>query len=98
MLKSDLNESKETNIKQNNPIRETANKLGKAKQINNAYNIVINGIDTHIPINLPIAIIGEKGSGKTTLIRSIIETTNKKIYNNIYFIYSSLHLGFLQNL
>ena len=48
MLKSDLNESKETNIKQNNPIRETANKLGKAKQINNAYNIVINGIDTHI--------------------------------------------------
>ena len=90
MLKSDINETNDKETKQKNPIREAANKLGKAKQINNAYNIVINGIDTHIPINLPIAIIGEKGSGKTTLIRSIIETTNKKIYNNIYFIYSSL--------
>lgn len=73
-----------------NPIRKIADKLSKDNQTNNAYNIVINGVDTHIPINLPIAIIGEKGSGKTTLIRSIIDATNKRIYNNIYFIYSSL--------
>lgn len=73
-----------------NPIRKIADNINKDNQTNNAYNIKINGVDTHIPINLPIAIIGEKGSGKTTLIRSIIDATNKKIYNNIYFIYSSL--------
>lgn len=82
--------TKNTKQEDKNPIRKIADKISKDNQINNAYNIVINGVDTHIPINLPIAIIGEKGSGKTTLIRSIIETTNKKVYNNIYFIYSSL--------
>lgn len=85
MLRSD-NKTKETK----NPIRKIADSISKGKSINNAHNIVLNGIDTHIPINLPIAIIGEKGSGKTTLIRSIIDATNKTIYNNIYFIYSSL--------
>ena len=82
--------TKNTKQEDKNPIRKIADKISKDNQINNAYNIVINGVDTHIPINLPIAIIGEKGSGKNTLIRSIIETTNKKVYNNIYFIYSSL--------
>lgn len=73
-----------------NPFRKYANKIADRKNKNNPYNIILDGEDTHIPINLPTAIIGEKGSGKTTLIKSIIETTNKKIFNNIYFIYSSL--------
>lgn len=73
-----------------NPIREHANKIAGKHTNNNAYNIIIDGRDTHIPINLPVAVIGEKGSGKTTLIKSIIETTEHKIFNNIYFIYSPL--------
>lgn len=73
-----------------NPFREYANKIADAKDLNRTSNIIINKIDTHIPVNLPTAIIGEKGSGKTTLIKAIIELTNKKVFNNIYLIYSPL--------
>ena len=73
-----------------NPLRNIANKLADKKNKNNPYNIYINKQDTHIPINLPVSIIGEKGSGKTTLIKAIVEATNKTVFNNIYFIYSSL--------
>ena len=37
MLKSDINETNDKETKQKNPIREAANKLGKAKQINKIY-------------------------------------------------------------
>lgn len=73
-----------------NPFREYANKIADTKDINRTSNIVIDKVDTHIPMNLPTAIIGEKGSGKTTLIKAIIELTNKKVFNNIYLIYSPL--------
>ena len=73
-----------------NPFREYANKIADRKGINRTSNIVIDKVDTHIPMNLPTAIIGEKGSGKTTLIKAIIELTNKKVFNNIYLIYSPL--------
>jgi len=73
-----------------NPFREYANKIADTKDLNRTSNIIIDGIDTHIPVNLPTAIIGEKGSGKTTLIKAIIELTNKKVFNNIYLIYSPL--------
>lgn len=73
-----------------NPFREYANKIADTKDINRTSNIVIDKVDTHIPVNLPTAIIGEKGSGKTTLIKAIIELTNKKVFNNIYLIYSPL--------
>lgn len=76
--------------KDKNPIRVYADKLAKKKNKNNVSNITINGFDTNIPVNLPTAIIGEKGSGKTTLIKSIIEMTNKRVFNNIFFIYSDL--------
>lgn len=73
-----------------NPLRTHANKLADKKHKNNVSNIMINNEDTHIPVNLPTAIIGEKGSGKSTMIKAIIDTTNKKVFNHIYFIYSSL--------
>jgi len=73
-----------------NPFREYANKIADKKDLNRTSNIVIDKVDTHIPVNLPTAIIGEKGSGKTTLIKAIIELTNKKVFNNIYLIYSPL--------
>lgn len=73
-----------------NPFRVYANKIADTKDLNRTSNIIIDGIDTHIPVNLPTAIIGEKGSGKTTLIKAIIELTNKKVFNNIYLIYSPL--------
>ena len=76
--------------KSKNPLRTHANKLADKKHKNNVANIMINNENTNIPINLPTAIIGEKGSGKTTLIKALIETTNKNVFNHIYFIYSSL--------
>lgn len=73
-----------------NPFRAYADKIADTKDLNRTSNIIIDRIDTHIPVNLPTAIIGEKGSGKTTLIKAIIELTNKKVFNNIYLIYSPL--------
>lgn len=73
-----------------NPFRQYANKIADKKDLNRTSNIIIDGVDTHIPVNLPTAIIGEKGSGKSTLIKAIIELTNKKVFNNIYLIYSPL--------
>lgn len=73
-----------------NPFRIYANKIVDTKDKNKSSNIRIGNTDTHVPVNLPTAIIGEKGSGKTTLIKSIIELTNEKIFNNIYYVYSTL--------
>jgi ABC-type multidrug transport system fused ATPase/permease subunit len=67
-----------------NPIREHANKIAGKNTNNNAYNIIIDGRDTHIPINLPVAVIGEKGSGKTTLINILMKLY--KTDNNMIFI------------
>lgn len=86
----EFSNSPNTKNKEKNPIREYANKIAGKNTNNNAHNIIIDGKDTHIPINLPVAVIGEKGSGKTTLIKSIIETTEYKVFNNIYFMYSSI--------
>lgn len=78
-------------INQINPIRKEANKIADTTNKNKTHNIVIDGIDTHIPNNLPIAIIGDKGSGKSTLIKSIINVTHKNhVFNHIFFIYSSI--------
>lgn len=74
-----------------NPLRTIANEIiQNTKQTNEIENIIINHKDSNIPINLPIAIVGDKGSGKTTLIKAIIEASvSNNIFNNIYFIYSS---------
>lgn len=81
------------NTEHSNPFRTYANKIADVGNKNKTANIVIDGVDTHIPNNVPIAIIGDKGSGKTTLLNSIMELTHKhKIYNHIYFIYTTLSL------
>lgn len=74
-----------------NPLRRIANEIADKKHKNNINNIVINKEDTNIPNNLPIAIVGDKGSGKSTLIKSIMKATyENKTFDHIYFIYSSL--------
>ena len=56
-MKNDNSES------ERNPIRTHANKIAK-KTSATTVNIEIDGVDTHIPNNLPTAIFGDKGSGK----------------------------------
>lgn len=74
-----------------NPLRRIANELADKKHKNNINNIVVNKEDTNIPNNLPVAIVGDKGSGKSTLIKSIMKATHdNKTFDHIYFIYSSL--------
>lgn len=74
-----------------NPLREMANDLADEGSKNKTHNIVINGSDTHIPFNLPTALIGDKGSGKTTLIKSLMKLTHENgIFQHIFFIYSPL--------
>ena len=72
-----------------NPLRVEADRIADTKHKNKSANIEINGYDLNIPINLPSAIIGDKGSGKTTLIKSLINLCEKnKIFDKIFFIYS----------
>lgn len=65
-------------------------KARKGYKGNDAQNIKIRGQDIGIPVNLPTAIIGDKGSGKTTLVKTLMEETQGTIFNHIYFIYSNL--------
>ena len=71
------------------PLRAKANELAKGKHTDDTENIIIDGIDTHIPNNLPVAIIGEKGSGKTTLIKALIEKTQNTTFKHIFYVYSN---------
>ena len=71
------------------PLRDKVNELAKGKHADDTENIVIDGADTHIPNNLPVAIIGEKGSGKTTLIKALIDKTQGKTFKHIIYIYSN---------
>lgn len=57
---------------------------------NDAENIKIRNQDIGIPVNLPTAIIGDKGCGKTTLVKTLMEETQGKVFNHIYFIFSNL--------
>lgn len=72
-----------------NPFRKNI----KLNHTNKTNNIIIDGVDTHIPDNLPCYICAEKGQGKTTLIKSIMETCYKnKVFDHVYFIYSSVSI------
>lgn len=85
MITTDGTEQK----KRKNPLREEADRTADKKNKNKSANIIIDGYDLNIPINLPSAIIGDKGSGKTTLIKSLINLSDKHgIFNKIFFIYS----------
>ena len=76
-----------------NPFRMLANKIADTRNKNKTNDIVINNQNTNIPNNLPTAIIGDKGSGKTTLINAIIESTHtNQVFDHIYYLYSSLTL------
>ena len=72
-----------------NPLRKAADEIAKHKGKDDTENIFINGVDTHIPNNLPLAIIGEKGSGKTTLIKALIRETQGKTFKHTFYIYSN---------
>ena len=74
---------------QQHPLRTVANELAKGKHADDTENIIIDGVDTKIPNNLPVAIIGEKGSGKTTLIKALIEKTQGTTFQHIIYIYSN---------
>jgi len=74
-----------------NPLRRVANEVADRKHKNNINNIMIGKEDTNIPNNLPVAIIGDKGSGKSTMIKAIMKSTHdNNTFDHIYFIYSSL--------
>lgn len=62
----------------------------RGNKTNDVQNILIGKEDTGIPVNLPCAIIGDKGSGKTTLVKTLMDQTQRKIFQHIYFIYSNL--------
>jgi len=74
---------------QQHPLRTVANELAKGHHADDTENIIIDGVDTKIPNNLPVAIIGEKGSGKTTLIKALIEKTQSTTFQHTIYIYSN---------
>lgn len=76
-----------------NPFRKIANIIADTKHKNKTTDIIIDNESTNIPNNLPTAIIGDKGSGKSTLINAIMKSTHEaNIFQNIYYLYSSLTL------
>ena len=79
-----------------NPLRATAEKLAETKHKNDTEELTdANGQTTHINNNVPLAIIGDKGSGKTTMIKALIETIHSVKENgfvSIYYIYTTLSL------
>ena len=90
MLNVSNEETKKQKIK-TNPIRTYADKIADKNHINKTNEIIIDNIQTNIPNNLPTAVIGDKGSGKSTFLKSLIELTyNNNIFKHIYFVYSSL--------
>lgn len=80
---------KSTTSNEPHPLRAVANKLAKGKHADDTEDIIIDGVDTKIPNNLPVAIIGEKGSGKTTLIKALIEKTQGSTFSHIIYVYSN---------
>lgn len=51
-------------------------------------NIIVNGENTHIPYNLPSAIIASKGYGKSTLISTMLKAFNAS-FKYLIYVYSS---------
>lgn len=81
-----------------NPISQQAKKIAEEAKTKDKQEakiktetIRINGFDTNINNNVPCVILGDKGSGKTTFLKSFIELTNKTTFSNIFFIYSDIN-------
>lgn len=56
-------------------------------QFNVKQNMVLDGVDSGLPINMPIFIVGSKNAGKSTLINTIITAASKAdIFNTIIYI------------
>lgn len=57
--------------------------------LNVAQNIVIDGQDTNIPLNVPTFIVAAKNGGKSTLISTLINAEKvNNIYKRIIYIYT----------
>lgn len=80
--------------RRSNPLRKIADEVAKSSnKSNDTDSIKYKGQDLGIPNNVPTAIIGEKGSGKTTLIKSLMSVINEESeFRNIFYLYSSLTL------
>lgn len=79
-----------------NPLRTVAAKLAETNHKNDTEELTgPKGQTTHINNNVPLAIIGDKGSGKTTMIKALIDTMHNVKENgfvSIYYIYTTLSL------
>lgn len=81
-----------------NPLRSVIEYIANPNHKNVTDDIEIyneNGelTPTNIPNNVPVAVIGDKGSGKTTLITAMMEATHEtNFFRSIYYIFSSLTL------
>lgn len=64
-------------------------KISQNTSVNVAQNIIIDGVDTNIPRNVPTFIVGSKNAGKSTVISALIsaEKTNDT-YTRIIYIYT----------
>jgi len=80
--------------RKSNPLRKVADLVAQnSNKSNDTDSLKYKGQDIGIPNNVPTAIIGEKGSGKTTLIKSLMSVINEEQeFRNIFYLYSSLTL------
>lgn len=55
--------------------------------INQKQNMIFDGVDSNIPINMPSFIVGSKNAGKSTFISGIIHAaTDNDLFTNIIYI------------
>lgn len=86
------------NSETENPLRSVIDIIANPnhKNVTDDIEIYTNEgelVSTNIPNNVPVAVIGDKGSGKSTLITAIMEATHEtELFRSIYYIYSSLTL------
>lgn len=66
---------------------EKYKRLGTSNSLTVAQNIIIDGIDTLIPKNLPTFIIGSKNSGKSTFISTLINACAcNEVYARVFYV------------
>ena len=64
-------------------------KISQNTSLNVAQNIIIDGVDTNIPRNVPTFIVGSKNAGKSTVISALISAEKiNNTYTRIIYIYT----------